>query len=264
MKFIKGLALASLAAVNADMDGVKDRVNAICGQLTELAASNHPDLDPRVKEVLENTDMCKSGRSFASSWGQKMIESINGYGCWCYFQDEHGQGRGKPQNEVDGTCKKLHDGYTCILMDSEAEGDLDCVPWDVVYNGATALGLDPADPLNNVLASAIRRSCDNSNRVDKCAQRACKVEGFFVMNLFRHFLAGVIFDPSLKHTNGFNPKLDCPLSGNRIDSDKECCGDYPLRFPYKTLDGARQCCEGKTYNAQVLQCCEDGKTKSKC
>merc|ERR1712098_305164 len=78
-----------------------------------------------------------SVRSFASAWGSRIIESIDGYACWCYFQDDHGKGRGKPVNEMDARCKVLQDGYTCIMMDADDEGndnesfDEGCIPWDV-------------------------------------------------------------------------------------------------------------------------------------
>merc|ERR1711964_425422 len=126
-------------------------------------------------------------RSFGSSWGQEMIKSINGYGCWCYFQDAHGQGRGQPANDVDHACKILHDGYTCILMDSEAEV-VECTPWDVEYQSATGFGLDAATGANDSAEYAIRKSCNRANKKSKCSERACKVEGYFVLNLFKLFL----------------------------------------------------------------------------
>lgn len=207
---------------------------------------------------------CKNARSFGSGWASKMIESINGYGCWCYFQEDHGKGKGQPANEVDASCKWLHDGYTCILMDSEAEGD-DCTPWDVEYSGATGLGVSAANINNDSVEYAIRKSCNKNNKKSKCGERSCKVESYFVLNLFRHFLAGVLFDPSLKHSLGlFDPKNDCPIKAGKSKSDKACCGDYPLRFPYKHLNGDRNCCNGATYNAVVLQCCENGSIKAVC
>ena len=40
------------------------------------------------------------------------LHYIDGYGCWCYFGDDHGHGRGQPVNEVDALCQWLHHGYT--------------------------------------------------------------------------------------------------------------------------------------------------------
>jgi len=205
------------------------------------------------------------GRSFGSSWAGQMIENIDEYGCWCYFQEDHGKGRGPPANEVDAQCKKLHDGYTCIILDAEAEGD-ECTPWDVPYNSGTGLGLVADDPENNNNANALRKSCARANRFDDCAQRSCIVESFFVMQLFRQFLDGVKFDMSLKHSLGNWDRIDdCPVNQG-IDAEKECCGTYPHRFPFKlaTLYGARACCGELTYNPDVMECCAGNVIKMTC
>ena len=43
------------------------------------------------------------------------LQVIDGYGCWCYFGAEHGQGRGHPVNEVDSLCQWLHHGYRAMI-----------------------------------------------------------------------------------------------------------------------------------------------------
>ena len=50
------------------------------------------------------------------------LQLLDQYGCWCYFEDDHGNGRGKPINEIDAQCKILHDGYACAIMDGDLEG----------------------------------------------------------------------------------------------------------------------------------------------
>lgn len=221
------------------------------------------------RSALNSSDA--SVRSFGSAWGQKIIEGIDGYACWCYFQDDHGKGRGKPVNEMDARCKVLQDGYTCIMMDADDEGndndshDDGCVPWDVEYNSASGLGVSATDPDNSNFLYAIRRGCDRNNKHNACAHRSCKVEGYFVVNMFLDYLNAVSFDPSLKHDLGiFHPKDDCPIDGGDRKSGKECCGEYPIRFPYKHLDGDRGCCGQRTFNALVLQCCANGKVKAVC
>merc|ERR1712000_267674 len=56
-------------------------------------------------------------------------------GCWCYFDDDHGRGKGQPIDDLDGVCKTLHEGYECAMRDAEAEGTT-CVPWEVAYVSA--------------------------------------------------------------------------------------------------------------------------------
>lgn len=202
-------------------------------------------------------------RTFDSIWAAEMIDSINSYGCWCYFQENHGRGKGSPQNEVDAQCKILHDGYTCIIMDAEAEGKT-CTPWDQSYNSGTGLGLVVSDPENNTHEAAIHKSCSRVNRKNNCAARACMVENYFVMQIFKQFLASVVFDPSLKHALGnFSPAADCPTRPGPY-SEKECCGKYPIRFPYKTQNGDKDCCGQKTYNTGIMQCCAGNSVKLNC
>jgi len=231
------------------------------GELKDLCESE--DKSDQAKEFCD-THYNNKNRSFGSDWAQEIIESINSYGCWCYFQDDHGKGKGTPANEVDNQCKILHDGYTCILMDAELEGE-ECTPWDVQYNSASGLGLLANDDANNAtLEDALRFKCKKVNKRSNCAARACMVENYFVVRMVRLFLHSVQFDPSLKHDLGhFDPKVDCPTKEG-VKSEKECCGEYPLRFPYKHLNGDRACCVDRTYNTNVLMCCDDGSVKIVC
>ena len=51
------------------------------------------------------------------------IQQISNYGCWCYFQENHGQGKGTPVDDVDQYCQYLHHGYECAMIDAELEGE---------------------------------------------------------------------------------------------------------------------------------------------
>ena len=91
------------------------------------------------------------------------------------------------------------------------------------------------------------------------------VENYFVVSMVKLFLSGVEFDDTLLHSkNIFDPKEDCPTVLATQKSDKECCGQYPLRFPYKHLNGERGCCVDKTYRTDLMFCCEDGSVKLAC
>merc|ERR1711941_99300 len=72
------------------------------------------------------------------------------------------------------------------------------------------------------------------------------------------FLSGVEFDPSLLHSLGnFDHVQECAVVANTspFNPERECCNQYPLRFPYKPLDGARSCCGDKTYQTAIMSCC---------
>lgn len=232
---LKHFALATLPFALADLSHMGDDFKQVAGEV--------------MPELKQASSSGQQGKSFGSSWAQEIIDSINSYGCWCYFQENHGLGKGQPVNEVDNQCKILHDGYECIMMDAAADGE-ECTPWNVKYNSATGLGLLAGDDKNNdSLENALRFKCRRANRkFGDCAARACMVENYFVVRTLRLFLKGVTFDPSVKHDLGlFDPSEDCP-TGDGPKSDKACCGSYPLRFPYKHLDGQRGCCGEKTYN----------------
>ena len=44
----------------------------------------------------------------------------------------------------------------------------------------------------------------------------------------------------------------------------QCCGDYPIRFPYNAINGQRDCCGQKTYNTFMMTCCDGTVTVGDC
>jgi len=204
-------------------------------------------------------------RTLASGWANSMVNSIDGYACWCYFENDHGKGRGQVQNDLDAQCKVLHDGYSCILMDSEEEGD-SCIPWEEEYTAPSGVGWWSKTGDDESLKAALQKDCwrRNKKRGD-CAQRACIVEGYFSINLFGLLTNGKKYDPKLKHDmNKWDPEDNCPLKANTSEAEKKCCGEYPIRFPYRHTDGRRECCNGHTFNAEFLQCCDNKDIKLTC
>jgi len=183
-------------------------------------------------------------KAFAGSIA-KTIQQINEYGCWCYFGDDHGRGKGQPQDAIDEMCKVLHDGYECAMRDAEDEGTT-CVPWEVEYTSAIG-GSDVG----------IAGECSQNNPDSNCAARACTMEGAFVANLLDAFVSGNSIDANLKHNNGFDQATVCATKKNGGGpTNKACCGSYPDRFPYKTIGGDRKCCGNRTFNSLTLKCCD--------
>ena len=64
------------------------------------------------------------------------LDTINRYGCWCYFNaEDFSLARGTPVNGIDELCRTLHWGYQCVAQDTIDPLTLEpCVPWDVHYN----------------------------------------------------------------------------------------------------------------------------------
>ena len=215
-----------------------------------LVAADKASIDKQLLAMVQNSSL----RAFTGQIAQQ-IPNLDEYGCWCYFYDNVGRGKGNPVDEVDAMCKVLGEGYECAIRDSEDEG-LDCTPWEIAYTAGTGSGRD------------LYTSCQSLN-ADACAARACAVEGTFVDNLFAVLISGQGIPYSdYSHAQGFDPATDagCPVKKGTpgSGSEKACCGAYPTRFPFKTLGGDRACCGGRTYSTGVLNCCSPGKVKANC
>merc|ERR1711879_672423 len=199
-----GSAYAGFADMKQDFQDLAQRY------VRGLLANGQP-LDRAISEVL-------TGDNF---------DRINEYACWCYFEDDHGRGKGKPLNGVDHYCKKLHDGYDCCMLDfEEATGNDSCIPWKVRYLPGVGNG-----------------------------------EANLVFNLF---IAGGAIDDSFNQANGFDEKANCPLKEGIQDTERACCGEAPNRFPYKPLSGERSCCGGATYDTTLQECCGDDVARIPC
>merc|ERR1711907_241798 len=111
-------------------------------------------------------------KSVSVMLGDDAFAAINGYGCWCHFNENHGKGKGAPVDGVDAICKNLQAAYDCAMMDyAEATGNDDCVPWEVEYNAGMSFGI-----------GALVDNC-NALNTELCAQYACMAEGAFVINI---------------------------------------------------------------------------------
>jgi len=188
------------------------------------------------------------------------FDRINEYACWCYFEDDHGRGHGKPLNGIDHICKKLADGYDCCMVDNEElTGNDSCVPWQVQYLPGTGTG-----------ESNLVFNCDGFNNVNPinnagfCQNCACKVEGMFVLRAFNLFIAGGAIDEAFSQNNGFDEKVHCPLQDGIKDTERACCGEHPHRFPYKPLSGERGCCGEQTFDTTLQECCADNVPRISC
>lgn len=201
-------------------------------------------LDKTLSAFLDAQD-ADVARAFSGQMGNT-INGLNEYGCWCYFYEDHGRGKGQPIDAIDEMCKILHDGYECAMRDAEDEGTT-CVPWEVSYTSAIGGS-----------GQSVAEECATVNSGNNCAIRACTVEGSFVGNLLDAFIGGgASINNDNRHSNGFDVASSCATKKNGGGpSNKACCGNYPDRFPFKTIGGDRQCCGSRTYNALTLKCCD--------
>merc|ERR1711970_537004 len=95
----------------------------------------------------------------------RYISKIRNSGCWCYFDDDHHLAKGRPVNDVDRLCQKLHHGYSCAIMDY---GEDSCAePWNVEYQQPSS-------------SRDYRQACSVNNINNECAVAACIIENNFV------------------------------------------------------------------------------------
>lgn len=191
------------------------------------------------------------------------LDDFNGYGCWCYLEENPngavertgiGYGKSSPVNAYDALCKVLHGGYECIVADQASAGQA-CEPWLVPYT-------IPASSCLNTNGAVT--CCNQVNTPNSCAALACIVERQFVIDMFDVINQGIPTNvPTFGHDNGFDQAgAGCPITKGVRNPTTACCGVYPERYPFKTLNGARQCCESNgvavTFMAAAWDCCSDG------
>lgn len=181
----------------------------------------------------------------------------------------------------------------CKITDGQDE-NIECTPWSVDYESATGIGFYSGSQTPDI--EAIRSECESNNPgTDNCPSRACQVEGYFVVSAFIMFVNGYVIDVSKQHENGFDNGI---CGGNRIATQtvtdgesvlgvagsdsgevifdneetvtatagpvvlKECCGRYPIRFPYNAV--RKSCCGVGIYDPIFLVCCDDGVARVSC
>lgn len=175
------------------------------------------------------------------------LQTINEYGCWCYFDELHGKGKAEPVNDLDAYCKSLHEGYECILLDAETASQ-SCTPWTQIYNQPSTVMVGDDQILAN---------CVLANPTDDCAARSCAVEGKFIKSVSGWAFFNDLETNNYSHAAGnFDVATEC-VNKVGVQSEKECCGDYPNRFPFRTMSGSRECCGSSTFDNAILQCCSD-------
>lgn len=192
---------------------------------------------------------------------QILLSDYQNYGCWCFLAQEP-KGKGQPVTAIDYACRTLLQSYECVEMDSLAAGET-CVAHETVYT----------DPFINFMdtpsETQILEACKLANGdAMTCAVRTCTVEVKFMVDWWpiQQTIYANTYDPELSRythvdSNGvanFDYDAECQIIKGAA-SEKQCCGSYPARFPYRINGayGTRACCNDKTYNTATFDCCND-------
>jgi len=200
-----------------------------------------------------------------SSFIMGFLVDIQYYGCWCYLDTDWDTAKGPVQDGLDQECKNLVSNYRCLVLDALDRGDT-CDPATQDYVEYNLFGGN-TNVINDCSSNGNELEVDSQCRIDLCI-----ADGTFTLNLFSLILqSGGIsantppYDPAVTHTNNanfpgaFDPAVECVTNGLNGGgrSEKECCGTYPSRYPFKTYGGEKACCGERTYSTLALQCCGD-------
>merc|ERR1711981_524711 len=235
MKRFTFLALAVLKITTADK-------NSILGALKYLEAYSQN------MTVAELDASAGEDRAFGPTT-LAMFNQVDGYGCWCNFNEDYVLSKGPVQDPIDALCKRLVNGYHCGIHDGAVSGE------------PCQTNSEPYSVFNFILnAQTVEQFCTTNpfNAGDDCKETACIVEGAFALELFAGMFGGNLTpDPNLKHSGIFDPAVECVSAGGQGASQKDCCGAYPDRYPFKHFSNSRACCGQVTYAVANLQCCGD-------
>merc|ERR1712110_48892 len=187
------------------------------------------------------------------------------YGCFCHFEKHtFNKGKGNPVDQYDRLCQIYHHGVICLAMDHGKH----CNPWKVDYKLV-------------VLSQENKKiDCVSMNGGDQCKIDLCNIETHLVMDtslLHTDILNEPEDYPQHKKYNPNHPEFEeghytCPERKCKTQEcnggdEIQCCGEYHIRWPFKTLNGNKQCCDYdngdyglRTYNILTHKC-DDGTIK---
>merc|ERR1712176_289085 len=105
-------------------------------------------------------------------------------------------------------------------------------------------------------------ACQKANKGRKCRIRACSCEVWFMKKITEIFAQdNFSFESQYKHEYGFSYDQCEPTNG--IEGQRECCGYYPIRYPYNYEIGKR-CCYTNVYSMDTHKCCPGGVIAEEC
>lgn len=209
----------------------------------KLASADLIQIQSDITALMSNASSMRAV-SVASMIGEALF-NVNRYGCWCFFEADHGLGRGQPQDWVDGNCKVLANGYDCAIIDVREALNEKCEPWSVRYISGISQG-----------RSQLYNEC-HAHNTEICKIYSCMVEGLFSFSMFESLSMIATINPLMRESNGFKRGETCVTGGPTERSETKCCGEYPQRYTYRTRDSnARVCCGDKVVSTVHFDCCD--------
>lgn len=248
---------APAAAENPmDIDKVEGVFTAEVTNMNSLEALIMQAEYPDQNNAEANLPDGQRGRSFAP--GVDMIfANLQEYGCWCFFNDKHGQGRGQPVDVFDSHCMKYHHGVSCAKLEID-----NCDPYSTTYSITAKQSGNNGDVVYD---------CETGN--NPCQEATCYAQSHFISLLLKEQLANLQVPSypqfsSWKDGGNFDSST-CKISGPGQLRQEMCCGSWKyntkklLRFGQHL---SRACCDQpdggfKTYDNNLASCCSDGSVR---
>merc|ERR1712048_869558 len=211
------------------------------------------------------------------------LKNLDNYGCWCYFDEAVGNGKGLPRDFIDEECRALHRSYECAIAEIP-----NCIPYSV--QTTTVGGL--VETFGSELAACkviITPVVAGGAQNVECSIADCAAETKFIENVTGYLVNNDAFFHNLTHLGiawsdkqggsgigEFNPEreciAECPSGKCYSDkTDRKCCGVMPERFPYKVHPNTpaynQDCCGDQNVKEEVFQTathqCVNGEVKPK-
>lgn len=252
---MKSLIAASLAGIALAQEGPTGRFGFadIQNMIQSMGASG----DAAIQLAQQFQALSGFERSLVSNQPEALAGFAQigaGYGCWCYFGDDHldRSAKGPTLDAYDEACNKLSRGYECAIKDGEARSET-CLPWNTQYEQVTTVvGQDHLD------------LCTTANSGNgQCSIDACAIESLYV-SLFQDLRnnQNLAFTDEFKHDNAAWPAIEaamCVGPSGGDNADIQCCGAVPTRYPFNVNSPVKECCENtQIFNNVFFTCCNDG------
>jgi len=243
MKLISNLTAALVAA--------KVQAETVTYTDVNLKAMNDLQIKAITGDTSSNGPNTRSG-----FYVQLMINNLQGYGCWCHFDEQHGQGKGQPVDVFDTHCMKYHHMVACAKREIA-----DCDPYDTTYQVTTTNGEN----------GEILYDCETGNT--PCQTATCYSQKHFVSLLLTEQLENLKVPDypsfsSWKNGGSFDNQ-SCKVPHNGRPRDEMCCGTWQHNTKRLLKFGrhlSRSCCDKedgtfKTYDSNLATCCDDGSVR---
>jgi len=163
------------------------------------------------------------------------------YGCWCLEK----KGYGPAVDEIDFACFAHSKCWGCAKAENgdSCDGLETAYKWKFVKDSATNVAVDII--------------CLDS---DPCRKSVCECDRKLAIDL-RNMES--VYDDKFRDQAA--KEAQCPRKTSALarsaasgkDKLDSCCGDEHYKFPFASNNGRRACCGSRTYDTQVMECCDN-------